>query len=161
MRNISWICLISCLVLSNIGCVKDKMTAYKATLHNNSGVRILILPYKGGFVSSNDTIRLENGASMEIANGSEWGEVKIPFFSSQYLAIGQNDSIKIVFDSSFAVAHFWNTPGNLPSKYHLFNSNRNIINRDSYSFSHNKTKKGYLNEHTYTFTEDDYNFARQ
>ena len=160
MRNISWICLTSFLVLNNIGCVKDKMTAYKATLHNNSGVKILILPFKGGSVSSSDTIRLDNGANIEIASGSEWGEIKVPFFYSEYLAVDRNDSIKIVFNDTFSVVHFVDTPSNLPNKYHLFNSNRNIINRDSYSFSHNKTKKGYLNEHTYIFTTDDYNFAR-
>lgn len=149
--------------MSNIGCIKDKMTAYKATLHNNSGVRVLILPYKGGAVSSTDTIRLDNGTNIEIASGSDWGEIKVPFFYSEYLAVDRNDSIKIIFNDTFSVIHFVDTPSNLPYKYHLFNSNRNIINYPiSYKFVQKKNKKGnYINHHDYYFTAEDYNFARQ
>ncbi|MBL7706489.1 MAG: hypothetical protein JNM21_13170 [Taibaiella sp.] len=160
MRNILWICLVL-LVLSNIGCVKDKMTAYKATLHNNSGADVLILPYKNGLVLSSDTIRLTNGGSIEIANGSDWGDVKVAGFSSDYFG-GPNDSTIILFNDSFRVAHYANVPATLSSKHYLFESNRNLLNPLNYEFIREKNTKGnFINVHDYYFTADDYNFARQ
>lgn len=150
--------LISCIMCS---CIVDKKTVYVANLHNDSGVPILVLPYKSGAVRPSDTIMLNNNGTREIARGTTLGEVKTPFFESDILAIGEDDSIVVVFDSDFRVTHYVNEPENKPEKYHLYESDRNLVRRENYIFKSVETKKLRTNHHDYYFTEKDYEYATE
>ncbi|KAA5534779.1 hypothetical protein F0919_09225 [Taibaiella lutea] len=138
-------------------CAKDKITNYIAVLYNRTEHSVMILPFKGGAVNSSDSVILNAGDSFLVGEGWMRGEVKTPFFESEYLAVGENDSINVVFDNAYKISHFVTLPSNLPEKYYAFSSGRNIINRDNYEFTRIKDKNdNYTNVHKYFFIEQDY-----
>ena len=92
------------------------------------------------------------------ADGIEKGSVSIPGFGSKYFG-GPNDSIAIIFDNLYRVAHYANTPTQLASKFYLNISLRNIGNPLSYRFVSTEIGSGRRNEHFYDFTEEDYLYA--
>lgn len=97
---------------------------------------------------------------VEIANGVDRGaDNKESGFTSNYFG-SSDDSVVVVFNDSFRVTHYANTPSNLSLKHHLNSSSRDIYIPSSYQFSRSGTKGIYTNHHDYYFTEDDYNFAK-
>jgi hypothetical protein len=154
-------CLFYIFLFLIPSCIKEDITVYTATLKNNTTHNIIILPFKSGSVLASDTIKLAPNSQFQIANGSTWGKVTGPGFSSQYFG-GPNDSNIVVFDNLYRVSHYANTPIQLSSKYYLATSMRNIANPYSYKFetvSVNKHKQ--KNTHIYEFTEQDYLYAQQ
>jgi len=144
-------------------CVKEHYTLYKAFLINNSSHNITVFFYKQGWVHEGDTLRLNLGDSVIIADGSMRGEINTPGFNSKHFG-NPNDSIVAVFDDSFRVVHYADPPRDslLADKYYLFSSLRNIGNPKSYEFERIKQSKHvYNNIHRYYFTEADYEFAKQ
>ncbi len=142
-------------------CVKEKTTTYEAYIMNGTSHQIEIHPYKGGFVHAEDTIRLAPGQTIQIADGTDRGIVNRGGFSSKYFG-GSDDSNIIVFDNVHFVTHYANQPTNLNSKYLLFGSTRNIGNPLSYYYEYwDIDRNGRQAKYTYTFVEDDYNFAKE
>lgn len=140
----------------------EEHTNFKASLENASTVPIVIMPYKDGKVLSSDTIKLLSGESFQIAHGSHRGKIKTPFFITNVLAIGENDSIVVCFDNQFYVSHYVLSPDSLFNKFYLFESDRNIINTKNYNFIIEKERRlSVYTNHIYTFTEEDYNFAKE
>lgn len=136
---------------------EDKLVA---RLHNDAGVPVTVLPYKAGSVLPQDTVRLNNGESFRVGFGSSYGDVRTPFFETEILAIGENDSIVVVFDFDFRVTHYIEAPALKSDKCHLYESDRNIIRRKNYEFEIVDTKGGRTNYHDYYFTSSDFEFAR-
>ncbi len=116
------ILIITSIALSS--CIKDKMTNFKAYLYNHTSVKVTILPFKGGYVHSTDTIYLNPGDSFQIGYGSNWGDVKIPLFESEIFALNRQDSVNVVFNNIYYVSHYIDTTGiTLSPKYYLYNNN--------------------------------------
>ena len=143
-------------ILSGLSCTKEYSSLYTATLVNTTQHSIQILFYKGGVVYPNDTIKLTANQQFEFAHGWDRGNVIGGGFSSNYF--GQNnDSIVVVFDELFKVAHYVNTPSQLASKYHLYSSYRNIANYLSYRLISTATSRNsHSNDYFYDFIEQDY-----
>ena len=147
-----------------VGCMSctEPYTTYNAELINQSGANIKILPYREGNVGISDTLYLSNGEKLQIANGWHKGSIKVPFFESEKISIGYNDSLVVVYENIYSVPHFWGDPEIIPMKCHLRASSRNVTNRDNYIFfSKGSKRKGYKNNHYYTFTEADYEYAKE
>lgn len=154
-------CITLLLLLVCISCGEEH-TNYKASLENQTSVSILVLPYKSGIVNKSDTIKLSPNESYKIAEGSERGKIEKPFFMTSILAVGENDSIIVCFDNKYYVRHYVITPSNVQAKYHSFESNRNIINRDNYKYIIEKKRRlSIYSNHIYNFTEEDYEFAKE
>ena len=163
MKKNSLIGVLTILILASNSCIKEKYTNYEATLINTTNHKITILPYKNGIVESQDTIKLDAFGSFRIAKGSQRGEnIKVPGFWSRYFG-GPNDSNVVVFNDSFRVVHYANTPTtSLAEKHYLNTSKRNIANPESYEFEREKDKQDvFLNIHNYYFTEEDYIYASE
>ena len=150
---------IAAIFLLHFGCIKEDSTIYKANLINQTSHQITILPYKKGVINKKDSIFLNPGDNFEIANGYIRGLIDKPFFSTEYFAIEQGDSIVVFFDKTFPIVHYnYILPQKLFIKNYLRDSNRNLNNREgSYKFDTKATSKHQRhNQHTYTFTEQDY-----
>ncbi len=154
--------IIPLLLFSLLGVsCKEEITELKAHLKNNTNHKIEILHFKNGIVIPGDTIILNPGYDFIYGESSHRGEVKVPMFSTKY-SISEEDSIVVIFDDKYQVVHYVNPPSILSSRHYLYESTRNLGNRFSYEFSHKKRGTGrYINIHRYTFTEDDYNFAKE
>ena len=107
-------------------------------------------------VYESDKIVLNLNDSIQIADGYWPGDMTRPGFISDYFD-GPDDSIVVIFDDTFRMVHYANTPDQLAEIYYLFESLRNIGNASGYEFSRYKKKKeAYTNVHKYYFTEQDY-----
>ena len=149
-----------CLMLS--GCIKDHTTRYTATIHNNSGTTVTLIPYENGVPRLADSTVLRPGDSLEIANGWEWGEVKAPFFYSDFLNVGTDGWIKVVYNDSFTVLHLVNRYENQTGqKAFLFDHPRNVLGKWGYVFTHMKNGKSWHNHHVYRFMPEDYAHAKE
>lgn len=141
-------------------CIKDKVTQFEAYLINNTTLIVEILPYKSGFVKAIDTIRIYPGDTIQIGDGYEYDDIKYPHFFSEALAIEKNDSIEVIFNDTYSVLHYVDTSEiSVANKYYLFEDERNIINRNNYKFIMIRDGET-TNLHFYTFTESDYEFAK-
>ena len=147
-------------MLQFAGCTKDYNSLYTATFVNTTQHSIKIFFYKGGFVSTQDTISLNANQQFEFANGSYRGKVPGPGFTNNYFG-GNNDSAVVIFDNLYKITHYVNLPTQLATKYYSYNSNRNIANVLSYRFvSTSISSHGNKNDHYYDFIEQDYLDAR-
>jgi hypothetical protein len=129
-------------------------------LYNISNHDVLILPYKSGKVEASDTIRLNQGDDVKIADGWFRGDIKIPSFLSEYFG-APGDSIIVIFDDQYSVTHYSDAPKELSFKHYLFSSLRNIGNPESYTFNRVKDGSTRINVHDYYFTESDYEYAKE
>lgn len=100
------------------------------------------------------------GQQLQIAHGHERGLSDKPGFSSGHYG-GPNDSIVVVFDNSYKVSHYANTPAQLAPKHHINISLRNVGNAKSYRLETEHVSKNVWNkDHYYEFVEDDYLYAK-
>jgi hypothetical protein len=142
------------LLFGVAGCLAEPYTRYRATLYNPTSHSVKILSYKNGIVNSTDTIVLEPNTNFQIAYGTELGKNTRPGFSSGYFG-SPKDSNVVIFDNTYTITHYANTPDSLASRYYLFTSLRNIANPNSYEFEI-VDDRGDINDHKYYFTEQDY-----
>lgn len=147
--------LVGTILLSS--CTKDKVTTIVAKLHNKSGVKINFTPYKGGVVVSDKSFTLNDNDSFQIAFESEMGDIKMWGFSSEY--ISGMDSIIITFDSIYKISHYSNETTATSLKHYQPSNPRNIFVGSNYEFVM-KREGEMTNLHYYTFTESDYEFAK-
>lgn len=160
MKKLSGLILLFAFLVS--ACNKDTITSYRATLVNNSGAKMTIVPYDQGMPRFRDSTVLQNGDSLEIASGWEFGEIKVPFFVSDFLAVNYGGWIKVTYGDTLVVLHLYDSLNSTGQKAHTFNNPRNILNRDNYEFTHSRTpSKKWFNYHIFRFTQEDYDFARQ
>lgn len=150
--------LVACVYFLN-GCTKEEMTLYYAYLKNTTSHKIEIKPYFGGVASSDKTISLLANETKQIASGFDRGIVGNAGFNSQNLS--GSDSLVVVFDNSYSITHYLNTPTSLSPKYYLFSSNRNLYNKNNYAYSYQDLSKHKReNNYNYNFVEQDYLDAR-
>lgn len=142
-------------------CQVEQQTYYTGFLKNaTTSHTIKILFYKSGIVYPNDTLFLLPGQQLEIGRGFQRGLSDKPGFSSGHFG-GPNDSSVVIFDNSYRVAHYSNTPAQLAPKHYINTSLRNIGNPKSYKFETERpSKNSWRKTHHYEFIEEDYLFAK-
>lgn len=154
------ILIIAGIPILAASCIKEKETTSTAYLTNKSQHNVEIRPYKGGIVMSNDTIRIASGQTIQIANSHSRGIQNRAGFSSDYF--GQpDDSVIVIFDNVYYVAHYCNSPSVLRPKHYLYENERNLLWYLSYEYSFfDVDKYARVAEYKYTFTNKDYEFAK-
>lgn len=149
--------LILLLITYTAACKKESSTRFEAYLINKSGHSIEIKPYFNGFVSTVNIMRLQQNDTLQIADGFYRGisSDSSAGFIPKYFAGA--DSLIVVFDNTYSITHYINTPSLLNSKYYLFTSQRNIGNPRSYQMIIKSSSSTFReNEFWYTFTQQDY-----
>lgn len=137
-------------------CIIEKETVLEAEMYNSTDHTIKLLTYRGGICGPKDTTTLNPKITTQIGASAERGDIKGPGFNS-FIFGGPDDSLIVIFDDSYRVSHYCNTPSNLSGNYYLFTSLRNILHPNSYEFKRVRGKKRvYHNMHKYIFSEDDY-----
>jgi len=139
-----------------IGCGKtsDKFTRIQAYWVNNSIHQLTIYPYVGKIVPDTLIVSLGPGDSILIADEAAFGDLDIGAgIESKY--VRNNDSMVVVFDSNFPISHYFQTPINKSAKYYLYESNRNLMQLQSYDAE--RKIDGYKTiVYKYHFTEQHY-----
>ena len=136
-------------------CIKESNTHYVAYLFNKTNHVIEIRPFYSGVASSN-VIVLGANETKEIASGNDRGiNSSSAGFTSKYFA--GSDSCVVVFDNTYKITHYLNTPASLNLKYYLYTSTRNILNLKSYlTETTDISKHSRENIFKYEFIEQDY-----
>ena len=153
--------LITFCVIFLSGCIKEKSTYYEAKIINNSGVAVEIVPYKSGVPNYSKKIALNNYDSFIVAQGTDRGIVNHAGFSSEYFS--NVDFLIVKFNDFDSIFHYINLPESIPDeqKYYEYSNDRNVLNMYSYQYSHKDVSKGRREAYyIYTFTESDYEFAK-
>ncbi len=151
------ILIVLAIVTFCSGCIKEETTMLEAWVYNQIDYPITILFYNNGVVANKDTVHIAPKDSFKMGSEADLGERTTPGFYSDYNC----DSAIVIFDNKYQVVHYVNDTVDLADKHYLFESTRNLGNPLSYEFSRIKSKKGYYtNMHKYTFTEADYEFAK-
>src|SRR5690606_28152590 len=140
-------------------CTKERTTIIHATLINKSGQSLKLIPYVNGQVLTDRILSFSNNDSIEIANHGHWGKVNHYGFDSDY--ISGMDSIIVKFNDNFSVTHYSYASLSPSDKHYQPDNSRNIFIGANYSWSYiDNSRYKRTNYHFYTFTEDDYNFAK-
>jgi hypothetical protein len=146
---------LSLLTIVLIGCTKEQITVYNAKIINKTSHSIVIKPYFQGAVPNEKTVHLEANQSFEIATGTDRGIVPDGGFDSYYLS--GSDSIAVVFDGSYRMVHYFLQPAILAPRHYLITSNRNLYNKDNYTYTFTDVSKNrWENRYEYNITEQDY-----
>ncbi|MEO7524510.1 MAG: hypothetical protein ABIT58_10470 [Ferruginibacter sp.] len=149
----SFIFLIIPFILSS--CQKEETTIYLAYLKNTTNHLIKIQPYTSGYIVTENIINLSPGEKLEIANGNARGLQNNAGFSSKYFSTA--DSIVVTYDDLYSISHYIITPSSLNSKYYLYPSNRNLAQKQSYTYmSENLSSHSRRNTYNYEFIEQDF-----
>ncbi|MFT4062692.1 MAG: hypothetical protein QM642_10090 [Edaphocola sp.] len=151
---------LSIAIFVSIGCIKEKTTSYSASIINEAVVNVEMIPYRYGVLASEESIKLNSGDSVKIASGTDYGIVDHAGFDSDFLS--NTDSLVVIFSDTFKVVHYLNDPQNPSIKFVSGKSERNLLQLESYSYSYLDISK-YKRSSTYwyTFTESDYEYAKQ
>ncbi len=137
------------------GCIKETSTNYYAYLNNKTTHKIEITPYRLGSVVTSKILVLNANVNKEITNGAGRGlNGNVGFTSANFAGM---DSVKVIFDNTYVITHYFNTSFSFFSKFYLYDSLRNLDNYKSYFFTSNDLSKVKReNKYVYIFTEQDY-----
>ena len=137
-------------------CIKESNTHYVAYLINKTNHVIEIRPFYSGVAPLSNIISLGANETKEIANGNDRGINSAGAgFTSKYFAGA--DSCVVIFDNTYKITHYVNTPTLLNLKYYLYTSTRNIENLKSYyAETTDINKHSRENIFKYEFIEQDY-----
>ena len=149
------------VLLSLTSCIVEKDTFTLAYVKNSTtSHHIAILPHKEGVVWPADTIRLAPGEEREVSRHTDRGLINHGGFHSEILFGTNRDSILVVFDGQFSVAHYFVQPEQVSARYYDYGSLRNLANYHAYDYSYNDPKKHQRDAiYRYRFTDSDYVFA--
>ncbi len=156
MRNIVKL-LVMIVLLSSCG---EEHTNVNYILENKSSADITLLLYKEGIVDSSSIVHLNTGESKIHYSESHRGKLKKPilFFSGI-----RSDSILIVLNNIYEVLQVLDT--NLYQGTRRVvdtSSNRTLRRERNYDIVLRKKRRlSHYFDVIYTFTEEDYNFAKE
>lgn len=159
MKNIIFVAIYT---LGLTACVKEKTTNQNGYIVNATAHVISIHFVKNS--GSNDTslIRLSPGEKVTVGDSWARGDVSSPGFNLlPQFAIDLNGYAFVIFNDTHLVYHYLNYLIDSTSKHYFYSSNRNLLNPNSYQFEKIRSKNTRTNNHVYTFTEEDYNFAKE
>ncbi len=130
-----------------------------ATWYNQSGVNIRFVPYYKGHIVSENVVTIAANDSLFLGfghypfplNGS------VPIFASKYVT--GMDSLHIIYDEKYLMAHMANFPDSLLQSFHLpYEHKRNIGNAENYKYWLDKEYSTLY--HEFTFIPEDYEYAK-
>ncbi|NOT51978.1 MAG: hypothetical protein HOP10_11960 [Chitinophagaceae bacterium] len=141
------------------GCTKEKITIYNAYVKNTTAHQIKVVPYFSGVIDNSKILLLNAGDSINIGNGFDRGIINHGGFNSVY--ISGSDSNIVIFDNTYSITHYGQTPSSFSIKYYLHTSPRNLRNYLNWYYtaedpSKNRREAFYL----FRFIEQDYLDAR-
>lgn len=152
--------LLALFVISFSSCIKDYKSSTATYLHNETEHTIEIAPYKDGLVVSGDAKIIQPNERQRVYDDSPYGRSLAPCWGR---LIQPYDSVVVTFDASRRTVHlsFRDTTRLASSGYLRFVDSKNITNEDSYKEIITESNKNYLvGYYEYTFTEADYEFAK-
>ncbi len=138
------------LILS--GCQGEETTTSKFVLHNQSGGVVQIAPS----LTLSDTLILKNNQILEFDFGFERGTtqgIETAFFADGF-------PVTVIFNNQFPVVHYRDSVQHLGKFYNML-SDRCFYNTSSYKKKiDDPSKNSRFVTLTYTFTAEDYAFAK-
>lgn len=132
-------------------CIKEDATEASIYIRNDSKHDVLVLPYKSGTVAASDTIKVSVNEEIFVDVDHSRGIAGNVGFFSRKLSVGNDDSIVVVFDKLYRVAHYLQSPDLITApKYLLYQSDRNLANFLSYEYSKEDVNK-HVRKQTYRY----------
>lgn len=144
--------------------IYEYSTTTSATWYNQSGVTIRFVPYYKGHIVSEKVVNIADKDSLFLGYGNFPGKLdgSVPMFSSDYVDVA--DSLHIIYDEKYLMAHMVNFPDSLLQSFHLpFKHKRNIGNPENYKYwldKENSTMYHSILYYEFTFTPEDYEYAK-
>lgn len=153
--------MIFAFPLMFLSCIKEDKTLSHAFIYNGSNVGIQITLFSSGVPMLNYQLDIEPNDSLVVSTDSYIGKGKMQGagFNNKYFELA--DSLIVIFDDSFKVTHYRDTPLVFANKYYLPSNPLCIMNIGNWEYSFDETKHSITNYFTYTFTEADYEYAKQ
>ena len=135
------------------------MTTESYYIINKSSVDISILPYKFGKVDSPNILNLEKDADTIIENNVYGGKSSYPTYMVEYFSYV--DSILVIWNNEYEVLHIADNDSYTGERKTIdTNSTRCVGAVQHYELSKEEKKRSVLFSLKYTFTESDYEFAK-
>lgn len=143
------------------GCVKDYRSHTQTYLVNETSYKIEIVPYKDGIALYDIQISLEPRERKIVLDDNPWGKTLSPCWGE---LLQPYDSTIVIFQDSTikkSIHLSWRDSTITCENCYSFNSLRNLSNLDNYNKNITKSHSKYLHGYyEYTFTEADYEFAK-
>lgn len=145
-------------LLGSVSCIKESQTQTYGYLYNSTNHKIYLSAFKNGSINNGIYLILKPSEIVKIADNNEKGLKNGGGFTALW---STTDSIQIVFDSNLVTSHYIITPFSCTERYYLYSSERNLYNYHSYKYmTEDLSENSRKNTYTYTFTEDDYLYAK-
>lgn len=150
------------LIICFSSCVTDGNTVTTVTLNNRTPYTIKLFPYKGHNLDTNKVKIINPQSSLKIESLSELGKSKKPIYFFDYFR--NIDSIQVIWNDSFLVTHMISDTfysNNKFIQFSILGQNRNLGSGSNYLENKVKESKHSITwDVVYTFSEADYNFAK-
>lgn len=151
---------IAILTVTFSSCITERSTNETYTLKNNSGTNVKIVPFTAGKTDSNKIIELQNGAIKDLEIVTYSGKNTAPLYIVDYFAY--TDSVLVIWNDSLGVLHIPSESEYSGSRKVIdTNSTRCIGNVKQYALSQTSQKNNVTFMLTYTFTNADYEYAKE
>ena len=149
------------ILITLTGCIKEESTYQIWYFRNDSGVDISLLFFNRSLHDSYSVLKIEPNKKFQFDAETYRGKFNAPLLSSSFFY--EIDSIAVIFNGSDSVLHAKDKSLHLGwSNVIDMSDNRFIGNLDKYTVEiESQSKNRIVYEMTYTFTEADYEFARE
>lgn len=150
--------LLLSITLLLTGCLEED-TLTEVYLQNNSSHEVLLRPYQSGAIDNARIVSLQPGNKFRIENTYQRGKTKVPIYFFDYFR--GIDSIQVIWDNTYSVTHMISDSFTSVVKYIAFGNVRNLGNGIAYpSEIRHESKRSITWELNYSFTEQDYEYAK-
>lgn len=142
-------------------CIKDYKSSTATYLINESTVPITIIPYQDGYAIEEEKKIISSGERIQVFKDSPWGKTLRPNWGT---IINFYDSVIVIFKDSFQypVRHLVYNDTISCHKCVPYGDPRNLAQEENYKKVIEKEHRNYMRGYyEYTFTEEDYNFAKE
>lgn len=146
------------VLLTMLSCKKDSVTLSNTIFNNTTSHQISVVCYKNGAVYQESSFNLNPNESKSVFTLNNRGIGNGLSFGEYYRTV---DSIVVIFDNIYKIAHYKPNLIGTNFKKYLFSSTRNIFNDSNYIRNIIKDEK-YRREwdFKYSFVEQDYQDVR-
>ncbi|WP_154657181.1 hypothetical protein [Hugenholtzia roseola] len=148
-------------------CNAEWLHGVKAVLENKSSVPISVYFFDKGVLTDSLHIPAQKDflyftdAIIDSKTKPSNATIRPDFGYSRYFV---RDSVVVVFDGLHSVTHYWDTipPTEKSAKFFYYEDKRNFTNHDNFELEVKEKSRQTVNYiFTYTFTEEDYRFAKE
>ncbi len=151
--------LIILLSILASGCIVEESSISNILVENLTTHSVLITPYKAGAIDSTKLFSLSPGQNKSIGSDEGMGKTIGPVYFGDYFR--NLDSIVVLWDNTYRVTHMISDSFVSTGKYISILNERNIAKLSKYKSAKVKETKHFVEwTATYSFTEADYEFAK-